>query len=210
VKVAENSNPMVNDCCVSNWHALFTRYQHEKPVALALSSKNYEVYLPLCNSTRQWQDRSKQVWSPLFPSYVFVRGGMDRPLQIVSTPGVIHIVRFGRWPAVIPEAQVDAVKKILKSHAAVEPHPYLTCGDRVRVKSGALAGLEGILIREKKLPHLVISMQMLGRSAAVEVEMSNVERVGLLRSEVASSRNDRFRLKNDDVMHKSSGQQWNA
>jgi transcription antitermination factor NusG len=188
VKVSENGNQTVHACSAPSWHALFTRYQHEKPVAMALSSKNYEVYLPLCNSTRQWQDRSKQIWSPLFPGYVFVRGGMDRPLQIVSTPGVIHIVRFGGRPAVIPEGQVDAVKKILQSHAPVEPHPYLTSGDRVRVKSGALAGLEGILIREKKLPHLVISMQMLGRSAAVEVEMSNVERVGILCVEVATSR----------------------
>ncbi len=188
MNLSENSNQIVGTSGVSNWYALFTRYQHEKPVALALSNKKYEVYLPLCNSTRQWQDRSKQLWLPMFPSYVFVRGGMDRPLQIVSTPGVIHIVRFGGVPAIISEVQLDAVRKILESHAAVEPHPYLECGDRVRVKSGALAGLEGILIREKKLPHLVISMQMLGRSAAVEVEMSNVERIMPIHAMVATTR----------------------
>jgi transcription antitermination factor NusG len=185
---SDNCNRIVSTSGASNWYALFTRYQHEKPVALALSSKNYEVYLPLCNSTRQWQDRSKQLWLPLFPSYVFIRGGMDRPLQIVSTPGVIHVVRFGGRPAIVSEEQLDAVRKILGSHAVVEPHPYLACGDRVRVKSGAMAGLEGILIRKKKIVQLVISMQMLGRSAAVEVEISNVERVGFMRAEVATTR----------------------
>jgi transcription antitermination factor NusG len=175
---SENSNQIVSASGASNWHALFTRYQHEKPVALALENKNYEVYLPLCNVTRQWQDRSKQLWLPLFPSYVFVRGGMDRPLPIISTPGVVHIVQFGGRPAIISQTQLEAVRRMLKSHAAMEPHPYLAYGDRVRVKSGALAGLEGILIRKKNLVHLVISMQMLGRSAAVEVEISNIERLG--------------------------------
>ncbi|HTC64219.1 MAG TPA: UpxY family transcription antiterminator [Candidatus Saccharimonadales bacterium] len=185
---SEDRDQIVSAAGALNWYALFTRYQHEKPVALALSNKNYEVYLPLCNSTRQWQDRSKQLWFPLFPSYVFVRGGMDRPLQILSTPGVIHIVRFGGQPAIVSETHLDAVRKILGSHAAVEPHPYLACGDRVRVKSGALAGLEGILIRKKNLVQLIISMQMLGRSAAVEVGMSNIERVGAMHARVVTSR----------------------
>jgi transcription antitermination factor NusG len=185
---SENNNQFVSASGALNWYALFTRYQHEKPVALALSNKNYEVYLPLCNSTRQWQDRSKQVWLPLFPSYVFVRGGMDRPLPIVSTPGVVHIVQFGGRPAIISQTQLDAVRKILETHAAIEPHPYLACGDRVRVRSGVLAGLEGILIRKKNLARLVISMQMLGRSAAVEVEMLNVERIGPMPAMVAANR----------------------
>jgi transcription antitermination factor NusG len=182
---SENNNQIVGAFGALNWYALFTRYQHEKPVALALANKNYEVFLPLCNVTRQWQDRSKQLWLPLFPSYVFVRGGMDRPLPIVSTPGVVHIVQFGGRAAIISQTQLDDVRRMLKSHAAIEPHPYLAHGDRVRVMSGALAGLEGILIRKKNLAHLVISMQMLGRSAAVEVEMSNIERLGPMHATVA-------------------------
>jgi transcription antitermination factor NusG len=185
---SEYSNRIDSASGALNWYALFTRYQHEKPVAQALANKNYEVYLPLCNVTRQWQARSKQLWLPLFPSYVFIRGGMDRPLQIVSTPGVVHVVRFGGRPAIVSEAQLDAVRKILGSHAAVEPHPYLAHGDRVRVKSGVLAGLEGVLIRKKNLAHLVISMQMLGRSAAVEVEMSNIERLGPMHAMVEANR----------------------
>ena len=184
---AKPNNQMVSASGVPNWYALFTRYQHEKLVALSLSNKTYEIYLPLCNSTRRWQDRSKQLWQPLFPSYVFVREGMDRQLQILSTPGVVHIVRFGGRPAIISQAQLDAVKKILESHAAIEPHPYLACGDRVRVKSGSLAGLEGILIRKKNLARLVISMQMLGRSAAVEVELANTERIKPMRTTIIAT-----------------------
>jgi len=173
--------------CATNWHALFIRYQHEKPVARALTSKNYEVYLPLYRSVRRWQDRTKQLWMPLFPGYLFLHGGIDRPLQILTTPGIIHIVRHGGSPAIVPQAQIDAVRKILASSSAVETHPYLARGDRVKVKSGPLAGLEGILTRKKNLVHVVISMEMLGRSAAVEIEMGNVERIGPLRATVPAS-----------------------
>jgi transcription antitermination factor NusG len=180
--LAENCNQVFSASGAPNWYAIFVRYQHEKPVALALSNKNHEVYLPLCNSTRQWQDRAKQLWLPLFPSYVFIREGMDRQLQIISTPGVIHIVRFGGCPAIISQDQLDAIRKILESHAPVEPHPYLACGDRVRVKNGPLRGLEGILTRKKNRTQMVISMEMLGRSASIEIDLSNVERIGPIRA----------------------------
>jgi transcription termination/antitermination protein NusG len=175
---AENTNSISSMTSAPDWHALFVRYQHEKFVALGLSNKNIEVFLPLCNSTRQWQDREKQLWLPLFPSYVFVRENVERQLQIISTPGVIHIVRFGGRPAIVSQSQINAVRKILESHCAVEPHPLLTCGDRVRVRTGPLTGLEGILARKKNRAQLVISMEMLGRSASVEIELANVERIG--------------------------------
>jgi transcription antitermination factor NusG len=175
---AENTNSISSMTSAPDWHALFVRYQHEKFVALGLSNKNIEVFLPLCNSTRQWQDREKQLWLPLFPSYVFVRENVERQLQIISTPGVIHIVRFGGRPAIVSQSQINAVRKILESHCAVEPHPFLTCGDRVRVRTGPLTGLEGILARKKNRAQLVISMEMLGRSASVEIELANVERIG--------------------------------
>ncbi len=172
----------------ANWYALFTRHQREKPVALALSNKNHEVYLPLYRSVRQWQDRAKQLWLPLFPGYVFLRGGLERQLQILTTPGVIDIVRFGGHPAIVPQAQLDAVRQILESCLAVETHPYLECGDRVKVKSGPLAGLEGILDRKKGSARLVVSMEMLGQSAAVEIDVSNVERIGPFRAMELSQR----------------------
>ena len=162
-----------------NWYALFTRYQHEKSVAFALSNKNHEVYVPLYRSVRQWQDRSKQLLLSLLPGYVFIREGMDRQLQILTTPGIIHIVGWGGQPAIIPQNQLDAVRQITESSLYVETHPFLQSGDRVRVKTGPLKGLEGVLTRKKKEARLVVSMEMLGRSAAVEIDVLNVERIGL-------------------------------
>jgi transcription antitermination factor NusG len=161
-----------------NWYALFTRHQHEKSVAFALSNKSHEAYLPLYRSVRKWQDRTKQLWLPLFPCYVFIREGMDRQLQILTTPGVIHIVKWGGRPAVVPQSQVVAIRQIIESGLIVETHPYLKCGDRVRVKTGPLMGLDGILTRKKGVARLVVSMEMLGRSAAVEIDELNVERIG--------------------------------
>lgn len=161
-----------------SWHALFTRHQHEKSVALALSHKGYEVYLPLYRSLRRWQDREKQVWFPLFPCYVFVREGMDRQLAILTTPGILHIVSWGGRPAIVPLSQLNAVRQILQSCLSVEACPYLQGGDRVLVKGGPLLGLEGILIRQKGAARLVVSLEMLGRSAAVEVDIRDVERIG--------------------------------
>jgi transcription antitermination factor NusG len=161
-----------------NWYALFTRHQHEKSVAFALSNKSYEVYLPLYRSVRRWQDRAKALWLPLFPCYVFIREGMDRQLQILTTPGLIHIVKWGGCPAIVPKSQLNAIRQIVECCPNVETHPYLQAGDRVRVKSGPLTGLEGILTRKKGVARLVVSMEMLGRSAAVEIDVLNVERIG--------------------------------
>jgi transcription antitermination factor NusG len=163
-----------------NWYALFTRHQHEKAVATALSNKGHEVYVPLYRSVRRWQDRAKHLALPLFPCYAFICEGMDRPLQILTTPGVLQIVGYGGRPATISQAQLNAVRQIVESGLLVETYAYLQCGDRVRIKSGPLVGLEGILARKKDSVRLVVSLDMLGRSAAVEVDVLNVERIGPL------------------------------
>jgi transcription termination/antitermination protein NusG len=157
------------------WHALYTRHQHEKPVARILSSKGHEVFLPLYAATRQWRDRTKQLRLPLFPCYVFIRGGLDRQLQILSTPGVFTVVGWAGHPATIPDCQIESVRQLVESSIHVEPHPYLMCGDRVRIRSGTLQGLEGILVRKKSLFRLIISLEILGRSAAVEIDTSRLE-----------------------------------
>ncbi len=178
MQVADMNKEIQAGSDAPGWHALFTRHQHEKAVALSLSNKRHEVYLPLYRSVRQWQDRAKQLWCPLFPCYVFIREGMDRQLEILTTPGVIHVVGWGGRPAVISQTQVDAVKQIIQNGLSVEIHSFLRCGDRVRVKAGALMGLEGILTRKQGVARLVISLEMLGRSAAVEIDALSVERIG--------------------------------
>jgi transcription antitermination factor NusG len=119
----------------------------------------------------------KELQLPLFPSYVFVRDSLLRRPEILSTPGVQKMVMMGRQPAVIPEAEIDALRRAIENSRRVEPHPFLSCGERVRVKSGCLEGVEGILIRKKNFCRLVISVELLGRSAAVEIEAACVEAV---------------------------------
>jgi len=161
----------------SPWWALYTRHQHEKTVAEMLSNKGFDVFLPLYDSMRRWKDRNKLLSLPLFPGYVFVRGGLTRKLQVVSTPGVHMILYRGEQIAIIPEAEIRAIRAAVDGHYRVEPHPFLKCGDRVRVVSGSLEGVEGILTRKKNYIRLVLSVEMLAQSVAVEVNAADVEPV---------------------------------
>ena len=163
--------------CVSLWHALYTRHQHENVVAQALSGKGFEVFLPQYRAIHKWKDRHKEILLPLFPNYVFIRGGLDRMLSIVTTPGVHSLVSWGARPADIPEEEIQTVRRLVESPLPVEPHPFLKCGDLVRIKSGALEGIEGILVRKTRGFRLVLSVEMLSKSAAVEVDVNMVERV---------------------------------
>jgi len=159
------------------WYAVHTRHQHEKLVARALANKGFEVFLPLYSDVRQWRDRTKRVELPLFSCYVFLRGNLDRRLAIVTTPGIHGLVSSAGKLAPIPEAEIQAVHSVIENRIKVEPHPFLKCGDLVRVKSGALRGLEGFLMRKKGQTRLIISVSLLERSVAAEVDASAVERV---------------------------------
>jgi transcription antitermination factor NusG len=178
----ENGMPMAGNSCAaisgdSPWWALYTRHQHEKTVAEMLSSKGFDVFLPLYDSMRRWKDRNKLLSLPLFPGYVFVRGGLSRKLQVVSTPGVHMILYRGEQVAVIPDAEIQAIRAAVDGHYRVEPHPFLKCGDQVRVIRGSLEGVKGILTRKKNLIRLVLSVEMLAQSVAVEVNAADVEPV---------------------------------
>jgi transcription antitermination factor NusG len=156
------------------WWAVYTRHQHEKTVAEALASKGLEVFLPLYASKRKWKDRMKTLQLPLFPCYVFVQGGHERRLPIVTTPGVHMILSRGEQAAIIPDQEIEGVRRTVESRCCVEPHPWLECGERVRVIRGALTGLEGILVRRKNQCRLVLSVEMLMQSVGVEVDASDV------------------------------------
>lgn len=156
------------------WWALYTRHQHEKSVSSVLAAKGFEVFLPLYETVRRWKDRNKLLSLPLFPCYVFVRGGMDRRLQVLSTPGVHMILTRGDAVAAIPETEIEAIRKSLVGNFRVEPHPYLRCGDRVRVTRGSLEGVEGLLLRKKSLCRLILSVEMLAQSVAVEIDAADV------------------------------------
>jgi transcription antitermination factor NusG len=166
-------------CQVSQppWYAIYTRHQHEKTVAQILTSKGFEVFLPLYGAAHCWKDRAKMVSLPLFPCYVFLRGGLERRLDIVTTPGIYSLVSTAGQPAAIPAFELEAIRRAVESTMRVEPHPFLKCGEWVRVKRGPLAGFQGILVRKKNLYRLVLSVEMLGKAAAVEVDAFLVERL---------------------------------
>ena len=156
------------------WCAVYTRHQHEKTVSEVLESKGFEVFLPLYESTRRWKDRRKVLSLPLFPCYVFVRGAIERRLPVLTTPGVHMIINRGERIATVPEEEIDAIRRTVESQFRVEPHPFLRCGERVRVVRGSLEGVEGVLIRKKNLYRLVLSVDMLAQSVAVEIDALDV------------------------------------
>ena len=161
----------------ANWYALYTKHRHEKVIARNLTYKGFETFVPLYEAARNWKDRVKQIDIPLFPCYVFFRGDLERRLDIVKVPGIFSVVSSGDRPTAILASEIESIRRASGSGARLEPHPFLNCGDRVRVKCGPLAGIEGILLRKKNAYRLVLSVEMLGKAAAVELDGHQVERL---------------------------------
>jgi len=160
------------------WCALHTRHQHEGTVARILTSKGVEVFLPTYHTVHRWKDRKKQLELPLFPGYLFFTYEWERRIQVLSTPGVHTILMTGvNSPAEIPQEEILAIRRAVESPLRVEPHPYWKGGDVVRIKSGPLEGLEGVVSRSKDAFRVVLSVEMLGKSAAVDIDAGSVERV---------------------------------
>lgn len=159
------------------WWAVYTRHQHERAVAEVLENKGFEVFLPLYDSIRRWKDRSKMLSLPLFPCYVFVRGGQARRLHVVTTPGIHNVLFQGDRIATIPNEEIEGIRKAVSSRCSVEPYPFLRCGETVRVVRGSLEGVRGKLVRKKSLYRLVLSVEMLAQSVAVEIDAADVEPV---------------------------------
>lgn len=159
------------------WYALYTKHQHEKTVARILTIKGFETLLPLYQTAHRWKDRTRALSLPLFPCYVFLKGGLERRLDVMTTPGIFALVSNGGEPSAIPAAEIDAIRRAVESGARIEPHPFLKCGEWVRVKCGPLAGIQGILVRKKSLYRLLLSVGMLGKAAAVEIDSFLVERL---------------------------------
>jgi transcription antitermination factor NusG len=143
-----------------------------------LEAKGYEVFLPLYESMRRWKDRQKLLLLPLFPGYVFVRGALDRRLPILTTPGVHMIISRGERVVLVPDEELEAIQRTIEGKLRVEPHPFLRCGERVRVVRGSLEGVEGVLTRKKNLYRLILSVQMLAQSVAVEIDAKDVTPLG--------------------------------
>ena len=159
------------------WYGIRTKSNREKTIAAILKAKGYEQYLPTYQVRRRWTDRTMKISLPLFPGYVFCRFDARRKLPIVSTPGVVSVVGFGAEPAPIPDTEIQAIQNVLASGLAPEPCRYLQEGQRIRVQSGALEGLEGVLLKNKSEYRLVISVAMLQRSISVEIDRCSITAV---------------------------------
>jgi len=134
-----------------------------------------ETFLPLYQSVHQWKDRRKVVSIPLFPCYVFLKANLESRIDVVTTPGVFALVSNAGEPAAIPTDEIEAIRRAVGGGATVEPHPFLKCGERVRVKCGPMSGIQGILVRKKGVCRLVLSVEMLGKAVAVEIDSFLVE-----------------------------------
>jgi len=161
----------IEESAVPNpWYGIRTRSRFEKIAAKVLENKGYVVYLPLLESRRRWSDRVAEVHFPLFAGYLFCRFDPVQRLPIVTTPGVVSIIGLGKEPEAIPEEEIEAVQAVLRSGLAVGPWPYLREGERVRIVKGALDGLEGVLVKKKSQWRIVVSINLLQRSVAAEVD----------------------------------------
>jgi transcription antitermination factor NusG len=152
------------------WYALHVRPRFEKHVQTHLEEKGYEVFYPTYTSTRQWSDRVKSLSFPLFPGYVFCRFNVHARLPILITPGVNQVVGSGKTPITVDEAELAAIRRVMESGVAAQPWPYLKVGETVQIENGPLEGLTGIVTRIKSSERLVVSVSLLMRSVAVELD----------------------------------------
>jgi transcription antitermination factor NusG len=160
----------------SQWFAVRTASGREKFVSGQLQAKGYEEFLPVYRTRRQWSDRVKDVELPLFPGYLFCRFDFNQRLPILVTPGVKTIVGFGKAPTPVSESEIENLRKVVASGAAAEPHhAYVAVGERVRIREGSLAGVEGILVDVKNSWRIVLSVELLQRSVSVELDRAAIE-----------------------------------
>ena len=152
------------------WYAVNVRSRYEKKVHSALLRRGVDTYLPLVETTRQWADRRKNVYLPLFKGYVFVRIDLRKRLKVLTLDGVVRIIGFGDNPTPIPDYQIQAMRLILNGDYETEAIPYLKEGESVEIIAGPLRGLFGILLRKKSSMRFVLSVEIIGRSVAVEIK----------------------------------------
>jgi transcription elongation factor/antiterminator RfaH len=156
----------------ASWYALQVRSRKEGYVASQIQGQGYECLLPTYKSIRKWSDRMKEIEQPLFPGYLFCRFDFQNRRPVITTPGVLQIVGYGRTAVSVSDEEIQALQMAVASEMPKQPWPYLEVGQRVRVNYGTLSGLEGILVNVKGNHRVVLSVTLLQRSVAMEVETS--------------------------------------
>ena len=152
------------------WYALQVRSRKESYVASQIQGRGFELLLPTYKSIRQWSDRKKELEQPLFPGYLFCRFDFQDRRPLITIPGVLQIVGNGRMAIPVSDDEISALRLAVASDMPKQPWPYLEVGQRVRVNYGTLTGLEGILVNVKGNQRVVLSVTLLQRSVALEVD----------------------------------------
>jgi transcription antitermination factor NusG len=152
------------------WFALRVKSRYEHTVATHLQGRGYESFLPLYKCRHRWSDRFTEIDLPLFPGYVFCQFNPLNRLPVLTVPGVVHVVGVGRTPVPIDETEIAAIQAAVKSGLPRQPWPYLEIGRKVRIEFGPLRGVEGILLGFRGHQRLVLSVALLQRSVAVQVD----------------------------------------
>ena len=160
---------------VPHWYAAHIRSRHEKRVAEQLAGKDVAFFLPLYTAENRWKDRLARVELPLFPGYMFVQIPLRERLKVLEVPGVVRLVSSGGEPVPLQDSEINILRRGLTERSKAEPYPYLKIGNRVRIRRGSLAGLEGILITKKDSCRVVISVDLIMRSVAIEISAADVE-----------------------------------
>ena len=154
------------------WYALQCWVRKESLIVTQLETQGFDCFLPKYKSVREWSDRKKEVEQPLFPGYVFCRFEYSQRRPIVVTPGVLQVVGCGRTPMPVEQREIEAIQFAIASEVPTQPWPYLAIGERVRIHTGKLSGLEGILVNFKGNHRVVLSVSLLQRSVALEVDLA--------------------------------------
>jgi transcription antitermination factor NusG len=161
-----------------SWYAVQTRPRHEHVVATQLDQDGIEALLPMAPEVHRWSDRRKVVHVPIFPGYVFVRIALlsnEQRVQVLRKMGVIGFVGPKREATAIEPSQIENIRALIATQAEVSPYPYLSVGQRVRIRSGALAGLEGILLRRTDDSRLVLSIDLIHKSVVARIDGYELE-----------------------------------
>lgn len=159
------------------WYAAHTRSRHEKCVADHLAARSVEFFLPVVRSRHRWNDRTRVVEQPLLPGYLFVHIKLQDRLKALEVPGVVRLLSFQGRPIALPDYEIQQIQSAVHANLRMDPYPYLKVGSRARVIRGPLEGAEGYVVRNKGEFRVVISLEMLSRSIAVEMDASDIEAV---------------------------------
>jgi len=166
------------------WFALRVRSNYERITATHLRERGFEDFAPSYRIEKRWSDRVKQIDQFLFPGYIFCRFDPNNRLPVLTTPGVVDLVGFGKMPEHIPDSEIERVRRMVDSGLLVTPYPYIQVGQAVLIERGPLSGVEGILVDVKGKVRLVVSVNLLQRSVSAEVDRHSIRPIPALSADI--------------------------